>query len=107
MRQVDVYYGDVFAGQLVERKKGEYVFTYDDAFLKDKSTPPVSVNMPKSQKVYLSDKIFPVFTNMLPEGTNRKTLCRKNKVDEKKFFGILEMICGKDAIGKYVLKRAK
>lgn len=107
MRKVDVYYGDVFAGQLVELTRGSYEFVYDDAFLADSSTPPVSVNLPKSQKVYQADHIFPVFTNMLPEGANRRALCRVKKVDENDFFGMLEMICGMDAIGKFVLKRAE
>ena len=105
MRKVNVYYGDVYAGQLVELSRGSYEFTYDDAFRADGSTPPVSVNLPKSQKVYRSERIFPVFTNMLPEGANRRALCRMRKVDENDFFGMLEMICGMDAIGKFVLKR--
>lgn len=107
MRKVDVYCGDVYAGQLVELAKGDYEFTYDDAFLADTSKPPVSVNLPKSQKVYHADKIFPVFTNMLPEGANRRALCRMRKVDEKDFFGMLEMICGMDAIGLFVLRKSK
>jgi serine/threonine-protein kinase HipA len=107
MRKVYVYYGNVFAGQLVEVARGNYEFIYDDAFMADKSTPPVSVNLPKSQKEYHADRIFPVFTNMLPEGANRRALCRVNKVDENDFFGMLEMICGMDAIGKFVLKRTK
>ena len=105
MRQVDVYYGDVYAGRLVEQERGSYDFTYADAFLADSKMPPVSVNLPKTRKQYHSERIFPVFTNMLPEGANRRALCRANRVDEKDFFGILEMICGKDAIGKFVLRR--
>lgn len=105
MRKVYVYYGDVLAGQLTELARGSYEFIYDDAFMSDRSTPPVSVNLPKSQKVYHADHIFPVFTNMLPEGANRRALCRVKKVDESDFFGMLEMICGMDAIGKFVLKR--
>ena len=105
MRKVDVYYGDVFAGQLVELARGSYEFIYDDAFMSDRGTPPVSVNLPKSQKVYQADHIFPVFTNMLPQGADRRALCRVKKVDETDFFGMLEMICGMDAIGKFVLKR--
>ena len=105
MRKVNVYYGETYAGQLVELSKGSYEFTYDDTFLSDSSTPPVSVNMPKSKKVYHADKIFPVFTNMLPEGANRRALCRLMKVDETDFFGMLEMICGMDAIGKFVLRK--
>ena len=107
MRKVDVYYGDVYAGQLIELAKGRYEFTYDDVFLADNSTPSVSVNLPKNQKTYFADRIFPVFTNMLPEGANRRALCRARKVDEDDFFGMLEMICGMDTIGQFVLKRAK
>ncbi len=106
MRKVDVFFGDVYAGRLTELARGSYEFEYDDAFMADSSTPPVSVNLPKSQKVYHADRIFPVFTNMLPEGANRRALCRAKKVDENDFFGMLEMICGMDAIGKFVLKRS-
>ena len=59
MRKVNVYYGDVYAGQLVELSRGNYEFTYDDTFRADSSTPPVSVNLPKSQKGYHSERIFP------------------------------------------------
>lgn len=105
MRKVDVYYGEVYAGQLVELARGSYEFTYDDAFLADSTMPPVSVNLPKSQKTHHADHIFPVFTNMLPEGANRRSLCRVMKIDERDFFGMLQMICGMDAIGKFVLKQ--
>ena len=107
MRKINVYYGDTYAGQLVELSRGSYEFTYDDTFLHDSNTPPVSVNLPKRQKTYHADHIFPVFTNMLPEGANRRALCRARKVDETDFFGMLEMICGMDAIGKFVLKKAE
>lgn len=107
MRKVDVYYGSQYAGQLVELSGGNYEFTYDDAFRADRNTPPVSVNMPKSQSVFRADRIFPVFSNMLPEGANRQALCRAKKVDENDFFGMLEMICGMDAIGKFVLKKTE
>ncbi len=104
MRKVGLYYGDIFAGQLTELAKGDYEFAYDEAFLASKTLPPVSVNLPKIQQVYRSNHIFPVFTNMLPEGANRRALCRAKKVDERDFFGMLQMICGMDAIGKFVLK---
>lgn len=104
MRKVGVYYGDIYAGRLTELVRGDYEFIYDKTYLADKNMPPVSVNLPKTQQVYRSDRIFPVFTNMLPEGANRRALCRAKKVDEQDFFGMLQMICGMDAIGKIVLK---
>ncbi len=104
MRTVDVYYGKVYAGKLKELARGRYEFTYDDSFRHNSEMPPLSVNLPKSNKVYYSKNIFPVFTNMLPEGANRRALCRAKKVDEKDFFGMLQMICGMDTIGKFVLR---
>ena len=50
MRKVNVYYGDVYAGQLVELSRGNYEFTYDDPLCTDGSNPPPSVNLPKSNK---------------------------------------------------------
>lgn len=105
MRKIGVYYGNIFAGELLELARGDYQFVYDDTFMADSTTPPVSVNMPKIHKTYHSMRIFPVFTNMLPEGANRRVLCRTRKVDEEDFFGMLEMICGMDTIGKFVLKK--
>ena len=52
----------------------------------------LQVNLPKSHKVYHSKQIFPVFTNMLPEGANRRALCRLKKFYRKDFFGLLELI---------------
>lgn len=105
MRTVSVYYGTTYAGQLAELSRGSYEFTYDDAFMNDRSTPPVSVNLPKTRKTFHSDHIFPIFTNMLPEGANRRAICRAKKVDETDFFSMLEMICGMDTIGMVALKK--
>ena len=107
MRMVAVYYSDIYDGLLTELTRGSYEFAYDKDYLADKSLPPVSVNLPKTQQVYHAERIFPVFTNMLPEGANRRALCRARKVDEQDFFGMLEIICGMDAIGKFVLKKAE
>ena len=107
MRKVAVFFGDIYAGQLTELARGSYEFVYDEAYMTDRSLPPVSVNLPKTQRVYHAERIFPVFTNMLPEGANRRAMCRARKVDEHDFFGMLEMICGMDAIGKFVLKKAE
>lgn len=105
MRKVDVYFGDKQVGQLKELSAGSYEFTYAQCYLADADTPPISVNLPKRAEKYVSDKIFPFFTNMLPEGTNRRALCLANKVDEKDFFGMLEMICGMDCIGNVTLRK--
>ena len=37
--------------------------------------------------------------NMLPEGANRKVICRTSRIDENDFFGLLSAMAGKDFIG--------
>lgn len=99
MRSVNVYNNDTFAGILTEMDCGMYSFRYNDDYFCDDSMPEISVTIPKTQQEYISDSIFPLFTNMLPEGGNRRVVCRLFKVDETDFFGLLMAMRGADFIG--------
>lgn len=99
MRQLEVYMNDRKAGVLTEQHPGKgYVFQYDLDYLSSDS-PSVSVTLPKSKEAFESDLLFPFFTNMLPEGANRKVICRSLRIDENDFFGLLSAMVGKDFIG--------
>lgn len=99
MRQLAVYNNDSYAGLLQELTPGlGYVFTYDPDYLASDSAP-VSVTLPKRSEPYRSAYLFPFFTNLLPEGNNRKVKCRAFKIDEKDFFGMLMATVGTDIIG--------
>lgn len=104
MRSVDVYNNDIFAGRLVELARNKYSFRYDDEYYHDDNMPCVSVTIPKTKQEHISDAIFPFFTNMLPEGHNRKVVCRLFKVDETDFFGLLMAMRGADFIGAINLR---
>ena len=104
MRTVDVYLNDKYAGQLGEVSPTEYRFRYDDQYFADASMPSISASLPKTQQEYVSAKVFPFFTNMLPEGGNRRIVCRRHKVDEDDFFGMLMMMRGADFIGAVNLR---
>lgn len=105
MRTVDVYLDNKLAGQLTERNLEDYEFAYNAQYLADPKTPAISLSLPKREEPYRSSHIFPFFTNLLPEGSNRRAMCRAFKVDEHDFFGMLEMICGKDCIGNVTLRK--
>ena len=105
MRTIEVYCDNMHAGQLREVSRQQYEFVYTAEYLSDNTKPPISVNLPKRQEVFKSNKIFPFFTNLLLEGGNRRALCRTRKVDEKDFFGMLEMICDMDCIGNVTLRK--
>ena len=105
MRTVDVYLDNMLAGQLFERNRDDYEFAYNVQYLADSKTPAIALSLPKREKPYRSSRIFPFFTNLLPEGSNRKAMCANFKVDDNDFFGMLEMICGMDCIGNVTLRK--
>ena len=99
MRQLDVYVNKRKAGVLTEQSPGQkYSFRYDEAYLAS-SSPSISVTLSKKQESYESPTLFSYFMNMLPEGANRRVICRTSRVDESDFFGLLTAMAGKDFIG--------
>ena len=105
MRQLDVYMNNRKAGVLTEQRPGEgYSFHYDEAYLAS-NNPSISVTLSKKQQSYKSPTLFPFFMNMLPEGANRKVICRTSRIDENDFFGLLVAMAGKDFIGGVHIER--
>ena len=104
MRQVNVYVNDRKAGVLTEMHPGTgYSFKYDPEYLLS-DAPSVSVSLSKRNASYESASLFPFFANMLPEGANRKVICRTLRIDEHDLFGILTAMAGKDFIGGVHIK---
>mgnify|MGYP002623159257 CR=1 FL=1 len=105
MRQLAVYQNHRLAGILTEQTSGRgYVFVYDKDYLASRGYP-VSVTLPLRSEPYEASALFPFFENMLPEGANRRMVCRSRKIDEHDFFGILSALAGEDVIGSVSLKR--
>lgn len=105
MRELQVYMNEVKAGVLTEAAPGKgYTFAYDEDYLKTE-LPPVSVTLPKRSESYKSELLFPFFVNMLPEGTNRKVICRSFRIDEEDFFGLLTVMANQDFIGAVSVRK--
>lgn len=105
MRELSVYTNEIKAGVLSEAHPGYgYTFIYDADYLAS-DQPPVSVTLPKRKEAYQSEHLFPFFTNMLPEGANRKVICRTLKIDEEDYFGLLTAMANQDFIGAVQLKK--
>ncbi len=99
MRKLAVYFNDTEAGTLTESAPGtDYTFLYREDYL-NSALPAVSITLPKRKEPYHSEYLFPFFTNMLPEGTNRRVICRALKIDENDFFGLLDAMADQDFIG--------
>ncbi|MCM1451891.1 MAG: HipA N-terminal domain-containing protein [Clostridium sp.] len=99
METLDIFYNDIKAGALSELQPGRhYIFKYEPDYLKSEF-PPISATLPKQKEEFESDLLFPFFANMIPEGINRRVICRALRIDEKNLFGILSAMSGKDFIG--------
>ena len=103
MRSLEVHKAGHFAGVLVERSRQCYEFIYDEQYVQ-MPYPPVSVTLLKRIEPYHSEVMFPFFMNMLPEGVNRRTICRVRRIDENDYFGLLMAFAGKDIIGDVKFK---
>ena len=105
MRKLDVYFNDIKAGLLTEQHPGvDYLFQYYPDYLNSEN-PPVSLTLSKREGNYFSKHLFPFFTNMLPEGANRRSICNMLKIDENDLFGLLTAMANKDFIGAVNVRR--
>jgi len=103
MKSADVYRNGELVGVLTRHDKTSYEFEYDDLWFNNTEKPPVSLTMPKTQKTYKADHLFPFFFNLLSEGVNRKLQSRQLKIDEKNYFDLLLATAQADTIGAITL----
>lgn len=104
MSRLSVYIKGIYAGELEKKGAQGYVFTYDEAYRTDSGLPALCLNMPKSQTVYESERLFPVFANMLAEGYNRRLQSRTMRIDENDDFALLAATAQYDTIGAITVR---
>jgi len=101
---MEIYCNGTFAGTLTEKNRQHFVFRYDDNYFNDVSKPAISLTLPKTQKEYNSEFLFPFFFNMLSEGVNRKLQSTQLRIDEEDNFGLLMATAQCDTIGAVTVK---
>lgn len=107
MRTLDIYRNGILAGVLIEENRKQYIFRYDEKYFLDDNYPAISLTLPKSQKEYKSEFLFPFFFNMLSEGVNRKLQSLQLRIDEEDHFGLLAATAQYDTIGAITVKPIK
>lgn len=98
MRKAKILVHDLFAGTLIETIEGNYEFQYDDSYLEDPKTLPVSLTLPKSKQYYAASNLFPFFDGLIPEGWLLDIGAKNWKLNIKDRMGLLLHLC-KDCIG--------
>lgn len=96
-RKGEVYYNKLFAGIISETDEG-YVFAYEDSYLQNQETLPISLTLPKTNKQFFSKSMIPFFDGLLPEGWLLNIAVENWKLNSKDRMGLLLATC-KDCIG--------
>ena len=104
MRAMEVYRNGTLAGTLTEENRHHFVFMYEDNYFNDTNKPSISLTLPKNQKEYSSEFLFPFFFNMLSEGVNRKLQSTQLRIDEDDNFGLLMATAQYDTPGSVTVK---
>jgi len=58
-------------------EKGQHQFAYSSHYLSQKEPKPVSLDLPLTERFIVSERMFNVFEQVIPEGQDRKLLEKK------------------------------
>ena len=91
-----VFVHDVFAG--VIEKQDQYIFTYDENYLKSSNPIAASLTLPLRSKPYQSKTLFPFFDGLIPEGWLLELSAKTWKIKPQDRWTLLLSVCT-DCIG--------
>ncbi len=98
MRQGIVKYNNIKAGLLTEDDNGEYLFVYDEHYVKNHPHQFISFQMPVSTNPYRSFRLFPFFDGLIPEGWLLNIAAESWRINKNDRMGLL-LACCQNAIG--------
>ena len=100
--QIEVLYEDSIAGKL-ERLKEGYGFKYNQEYLDNPYSFPISCNIPLSNKDFFSEHLHPFFEGLAPQGWYKNGLELIGKINKNDIFTLLA-VNGEDLPGSVKLR---
>ncbi len=98
MRKALIKYNDVEAGVLTETDQGEYTFNYFDSYCKQFPDLFITFNMPITKQIYRSNRLFPFFDGLIPEGWLLNIAAKSWRINKDDRMGLL-LACCQNTIG--------
>lgn len=98
MRKAAIYYKDVLAGILTETDEGDYIFQYEEQYIKKHPKQFITFKMPVSPKTYTDKRLFPFFEGLIPEGWLLDIASKNWKINPNDRMGLL-LACCQNCIG--------
>jgi serine/threonine-protein kinase HipA len=103
MRSAKIYYGDVFAGILIETNDGEYTFQYNKEYVAKHPDQFLTFTMPVTELKYTSNQLFPFFEGLIPEGWLLDIASKSWRINRNDRMGLL-LACCHNCIGAVSIK---
>ena len=103
MRKGKVYYNDCPAGIISETDEGEYVFQYDEQYVKSHPDDFITFTMPVTLKPYTDKRLFPFFEGLIPEGWLLEIASENWRINPNDRMGLL-LACCQECIGAVSVK---
>lgn len=98
MRKALIKYNNIRAGVLSEEENGEYQFAYDEGYIKSYPELFITFQMPVSNQIYRSKRLFPFFDGLIPEGWLLNIASKSWRINKNDRMGLL-LACCQNAIG--------
>ena len=98
MRQAKIFNDTAYCGKLTETNDGEFVFKYDENYVRDYPNQFITFTMPVRKKEYKEKRLFAFFEGLIPEGWLLDIASKNWKVNRNDRMGLL-LTCCKDCIG--------
>ena len=80
MKTALIQYKGKDAGILKETDEG-YEFQYNEGYLSDTASKPVSLTLPLTDKPFKSSVLFPFFDGLIPEGCPERNTMHKHELE--------------------------
>ena len=93
-----MFYKDHLAGIITETNEGEYVFQYDNQYVKDHRNEFITFTMLVTDKPYVEKRLFPFFEGLIPEGWLLDIASENWKINKNDRMGLL-LACCQNCIG--------
>ena len=93
MKKGYVYYDNVLAGTITQNDDGSFIFCYDDLYFANENSKPISLTLPKTEKQYESNILFPFFDGLIPEGYLLEIALKKYDLSNNDRMSLLLKTC--------------
>ena len=98
MKTLNVWWENKLVGVLSQDVGKLLSFRYDNNWLQNKNSAPLSISLPKQEREFSTNKCRPFFAGLLPEQRQKSILARNFRISVNNDFAFLEKL-GEDVAG--------